>query len=87
MNNQLGHRTRLVPIRRKDVDLAHPPADRPTGGIAITRRALLGVVLATAVVALPVLGAGTAHADGGTGAGAEGEEYDIPDDIGSAAWW
>jgi hypothetical protein len=45
------------------------------------------MVLTAALTAPLVCGAGTAYADSGTEDGADVEDYEIPDDIGSAPWW
>jgi hypothetical protein len=70
--------------------MAHEPADPTSPSGAISRRALLGVVLAVGFIA-PLVGTGTAHADTGTDGTTQGatedEEYEIPDGIGSAQWW
>lgn len=57
--------------------------------LAISRRALLGAALATGL-ALPLLGMSSASADGGTRQdefAEDYEDYEIPDEIGSLAWW
>ena len=65
------------------------PTDRNEvpDGAPITRRTLFGAALATGVL-VPLIGTGTAHADSGTtDSQPGGEEYEIPDGIGSAPWW
>ena len=64
--------------------MTHHFADLP-GGTLFSRRTLFGLVIAAGVLAPLVVGAGAAHADSDTGG--EEEEYEIPDDIGSAPWW
>ena len=68
--------------------MAHSLADLP-GTALISRRTLFGLALAAGVIAPLVVGAnvGAAHADSDTGGYDEEEEYEIPDDIGSAPWW
>ena len=64
--------------------MTHHLADLP-GGTLISRRTLFGLVIAAGVIA-PLVVAGAAHADSDTGGYDEEEEYEIPDDIGSAPW-
>ena len=67
--------------------MAYPIAHLPGSGTLISRRTLFGLVIAAGVIAPLVVGAGAAHADSDTGGYDEEEEYEIPDDIGSAPWW
>ena len=60
--------------------MAYHLTDLP-GGTLLSRRTLFGLVIAAGVIAPLVVGAGAAHADEDTGGE---EEYEIPDDIGSA---
>jgi hypothetical protein len=60
--------------------------DNPLG-MPIPRRTLFGLVFAAGVIA-PLVGTGTARADSGSDDPPGGEEeYEIPDGIGSVAWW
>ena len=45
--------------------------------------AVFALMFAAGVLTPLVVGVGAAHADGDT----DGEEYEIPDDIGSVPWW